>query len=124
MSPVPDTDAPAVGRNTTIGVVATDARLDKAQARRLAQVAHDGLARCIYPVHTAYDGDTLFALATAAIDAAPDLLALAHLASEVTARATANAVLAARGLSCDGHWWPAALDLPAPIDQTVVQPGA
>lgn len=111
-------EAPAVGHNTTIGVVATDARLDKAQARRLAQVAHDGLARCIYPVHTAYDGDTLFSLATAAQDAAPDLLALAHLASEVTARATANAVLAARGLAWDGGWWPAAVDL-----QTTVRTG-
>ena len=52
------------GTNTTLGVVATDAVLTKAQANRLATVAHDGLARAINPVHTMSDGDTLFALAT------------------------------------------------------------
>ena len=52
------------GTNTTIGVIATDAVLTKAQAHRLALVAHDGLARSINPVHTLSDGDTLFALGT------------------------------------------------------------
>jgi L-aminopeptidase/D-esterase-like protein len=52
------------GRNTVIGVVATDAVLDVEAANRLAAVAHDGLARTISPAHTLYDGDTLFALAT------------------------------------------------------------
>ena len=55
-----------VGMATTIGVVATDAVLTKAQANKVAQMAHDGLARSINPVHTMTDGDTLFALATGA----------------------------------------------------------
>ena len=50
--------------NTTIALVATDAILTKAQAKRLAVVAHDGLARAIYPVHTPLDGDIVFAAAT------------------------------------------------------------
>ncbi|MFH1034611.1 MAG: P1 family peptidase [Pseudomonadota bacterium] len=52
------------GRNTTIGVVATDAILSKVQAQKLAQMAHDGLARAIRPAHTMFDGDTIFCLAT------------------------------------------------------------
>jgi L-aminopeptidase/D-esterase-like protein len=58
-------DAPQLGANTTIGVVATDLPLDKAGASRLAQAAHDGLAQAVRPAHTAYDGDTFFALSTA-----------------------------------------------------------
>ncbi|MFB9905837.1 P1 family peptidase [Allokutzneria oryzae] len=50
--------------NTTIGVVATDARLDKAECQRLAIAAHDGLARAVRPAHTMYDGDTFFVMAT------------------------------------------------------------
>ena len=53
-----------VRENTTIALVATDATLTKAQAHRLAMVAHDGLARAIYPVHTPLDGDTVFAAST------------------------------------------------------------
>ena len=102
---------PALGRNTTIGVVATDARLDKAQVRRFAQVAHDGLARCIYPVHTPFDGDTLFGLATGARNDSADVLQLAILAAEATARATLNAVRAAQALEHAGQRWPAAGDL-------------
>jgi L-aminopeptidase/D-esterase-like protein len=52
------------GRNTTIGLVATDATLNKSQALKIAQMAHDGLARAIRPAHTMFDGDTLFCLAT------------------------------------------------------------
>jgi L-aminopeptidase/D-esterase-like protein len=99
------------GSNTTIGVIATDARLSKAQAQRLAQVAHDGLARAINPVHTQLDGDTLFALATGASDRAADMLLLATLAAEVTARAVVNAVHAARGLTVGRLSWPARVDL-------------
>ena len=51
-------------RNTTIGVVATDAALTKAQAKKLAQMAQDGLARAIRPAHTMFDGDTIFCLGT------------------------------------------------------------
>ena len=56
--------AAATGANTTIGVVATDAPLTKAQARRMAVMAQDGLAVAIRPIHTPFDGDTIFALAT------------------------------------------------------------
>ena len=59
--------------NTTIGVVATNARLTKEQANKLASVAHDGLAMAIRPAHTMRDGDTIFALATGALDRQVDL---------------------------------------------------
>ena len=102
------------GTNTTIGVVATDAILTKAQAHRLAQVAHDGLARAINPVHTMSDGDTLFALGTGQTGRAADMLLLSTLAAEVTARAVVRAVLAAKGLTAGGMNWPAACDLARP----------
>jgi L-aminopeptidase/D-esterase-like protein len=60
----PESPAGLVGGNTTIGVVATNARLSKAQAQRVAIMAQDGLARAIRPLHTPYDGDTIFVLAT------------------------------------------------------------
>lgn len=100
------------GQHTTIGVVATDATLTQAQAMRLAQVAHDGLARTINPVHTQFDGDTLFALATCAHSQQADPMLLAVLAAETTARATVNAVLAARSLTLDDQSWPSASDMP------------
>ena len=87
---------PAPGSNTTIGVVAVDARLTKAEANRLADVAHDGLARTIRPVHTQMDGDTLFALATGQVDREVNFVKLCAAAAEVTARAIANALEAAR----------------------------
>jgi len=87
---------PAPGSNTTIGVVATDMRLSKEQANRLADVAHDGLARAIRPVHTQMDGDTMFALATGQMDREVNFVKLCAAAAEVTARAIANAVRAAR----------------------------
>ena len=102
------------GKNTTIGVIATDAVLDQAQALRLAQVAHDGLARSINPVHTQLDGDTLFALGTGASGRSADMLLLATLATEATARAVVNAVHAARGLTVGTQHWPACTELPRP----------
>ncbi len=99
------------GTNTTIGVVATDARLSKAQATRLAQVAHDGLARAINPVHTVADGDTLFALATGRAASHPGMMVLATMAAEAVARATVRAVLAAESLNDNGLHVPAARDL-------------
>ena len=87
------------GMATTIGIVATDARLSKAQANKLASMAHDGLARCINPVHTASDGDALFAVATGGSGLAGHLTVLGALAAEVTARAVLNAVRAAHGLT-------------------------
>ena len=86
------------GMATTIGVVGTDAVLTKAQANKLATMAHDGLARGINPVHTMADGDTLFALATGASGKAGDMSVLGALAAEVTLRAVLNAVRAATGL--------------------------
>ena len=53
-------DLNAKNANTTIGCIITDARLTKVQANRLAAIAHNGLAKTIYPVHTEFDGDTLF----------------------------------------------------------------
>jgi L-aminopeptidase/D-esterase-like protein len=87
------------GMSTTIGIVATDARLTKAQAGKLAAMAHDGLARSINPVHTAFDGDALFALATGTSGLPGQLTVLGTLAAEVTARAVLNAVRCARGLT-------------------------
>jgi L-aminopeptidase/D-esterase-like protein len=93
--------------STTLGIVATDAVLTKAEANKLAQMAHDGLARTIDPVHTMTDGDTLFALATGASGQRRHLTVLGAIAAEVTARAVLRAVLAAAGLP----GLPAACDL-------------
>ena len=62
-----------IGENSTIGVVVTNARLTKTQATKVAQMAHDGLARAITPVHSQSDGDTLFALATGTLAAEADV---------------------------------------------------
>jgi L-aminopeptidase/D-esterase-like protein len=97
------------GENTTIGVVATNAALDKAQARKLAQMAHDGFARAIAPAHTPLDGDTIFALATGALPGEPDLTKIGALSAEVVAEAVVRAVRAAAGLP----GLPAARDLMA-----------
>lgn len=103
--------APLAGTNTTIGVIATDATLTKAQATRLAQAGHDGLARTINPVHTPFDGDTLFALATGRSATHPGMMVLATMAAEAVAQATLRAVLAARTLEVDGLRLVAAQDL-------------
>lgn len=87
---------PAPGSNTTIGVVAVDCKLTKAQANRLADVAHDGLARAIRPVHTQMDGDTMFALATERVGQEVNFVKLCAAAAEVTARAIANAIYHSR----------------------------
>jgi len=102
-----------VGTNTTIGVIATDAVLTKAQAQRLALVAHDGLARSINPVHSPFDGDTLFALGTGLAGRSANMLVLGTMAAEATAQAVVRAVMAAKGVSVGGMTWPAACDLPA-----------
>ena len=99
------------GTNTTIGVIATDAILTKAQAHRLAQVAHDGLARSINPVHTLSDGDALFTLGTGQAGKTAGMMVLGTLAAEVTARAVVRAIRAARSASSGGLHWPAACDL-------------
>lgn len=90
------------GMATTIGLIATDAQLTKPQARRLAQVAHDGLARSINPVHTMWDGDTIFALSTGKSGLAGNMMALSVMAAEVMAAAVVRAVLKARAVSGPG----------------------
>jgi L-aminopeptidase/D-esterase-like protein len=89
----------ASGSNTTIGVVATNVALDKAQMTKIAQMAHDGLARTVYPVHTPGDGDTIFAAATGAISKRADHGAIGALAADVMAQAVLRAVMSARGLA-------------------------
>jgi L-aminopeptidase/D-esterase-like protein len=86
---------------TTIGLVATDATLTKAEARRLAIAAHDGLARAVWPAHLPMDGDTIFAAATCRRplgDAGTELTALAQAAAATFARAVARGVFAATTL--------------------------
>ena len=79
--------------NTVIGVVATNARLSKEEANKVAQMAHDGLARAIRPAHTMLDGDTLFVMA--AVSRKADVNIVGALAAEVVAQAILNAVLMA-----------------------------
>jgi L-aminopeptidase/D-esterase-like protein len=86
------------GGNTTIGVVATNARLTKAEVTKVAQMAQDGLARTIYPAHTTRDGDTVFSLATGTWADAPDVTVIGALAAEAVAEAILRAVRAATGL--------------------------
>ncbi len=89
------------GTATTIGIVATDAALNRAQAQRLAIMADDGLARAILPAHAPSDGDTVFAASTGArplTDPLAELAALGHLAGAVMARAIARGVFAAAAL--------------------------
>jgi L-aminopeptidase/D-esterase-like protein len=93
--------APALGDprprgNTTIGVVATNAALGKAELAKVAQMAQDGLARTIQPVHTPWDGDTLFALGLGGQRA--DVLVVGTLAAEAVANAVLRAVRTARSL--------------------------
>lgn len=91
--------APATGRNTTIACVAVDAALTPGQARRVAVMAQDGLARAIRPVHAPFDGDVVFALSTAARELvepqAYTLARLGALAADCLARAVARGVHAA-----------------------------
>jgi L-aminopeptidase/D-esterase-like protein len=89
---------PPAGENTTIGVVATNARLSKAQANRMALMADDGYARAIYPSHTEGDGDTIFALATGRWDGMVDLTSIGALAADAVAQAIVRAATEATGL--------------------------
>ena len=94
------------GGNTTIGVVATNARFSKAQARKLASMAHDGYARTLRPASAMVDGDTIFALATGRVTA--DLSTVGVLAARAVAQAVVSAVRSATSLA----GVPAARDLP------------
>jgi L-aminopeptidase/D-esterase-like protein len=98
------------GQNTTIGLVGTDAILSKVQARKVAQMAHDGIARAIRPSHTMYDGDTIFCMATGKkklpetpgfflSPQAQGINELGHAAADCTSRAIIRGVLSARTLA-------------------------
>jgi len=83
--------------NTVIGVVATNARLNKEQASKIAQMAHNGLARCIRPAHTMHDGDIIFAIATGKHKA--DVSIVGAFAAEVVALAILRAVRCAQAVA-------------------------
>jgi len=125
---MPQQSAAAPIANTTIGIVATDAKISKAQAKKIAQMAHDGLARAIRPSHTMFDGDTFFCLATGrrelpdtqgvlAGHSAQAINEIGHSAAECMSRAIVHGVLAAE---THGEF-PAFKDLP---DEAVSRPMA
>jgi L-aminopeptidase/D-esterase-like protein len=91
-------DSPRAGENTTIGLVATNAKLTKAEVSRMALMGDDGYARAIFPSHTMGDGDTVFSLATGKWDGTADLSIVGALAADVMARALVQAVTQATGL--------------------------
>jgi len=96
-------------KNTTIGIIATDAMLTKAQAQKIAQMAHDGMARAIRPSHTMYDGDAIFCMATAkrklpessgffSTAQAQAINEIGHSAADCMSRAVTRAILTAESL--------------------------
>ena len=89
---------PRAGQNTTIGVVATNARLTKSQSNKLAAVSHDGLAMAVRPAHLMSDGDTMFALATREYAGEASMNRLCAAAALSTSRAIVRAVSKASGL--------------------------
>lgn len=76
--------------NTTIGVVVTNAKLDKAGCKKVSQVAHNGYAKSIFPIHTPHDGDTIFTMATGEIES--DITLISSLATEVVEKSVINAI--------------------------------
>jgi L-aminopeptidase/D-esterase-like protein len=98
---------PSAGENTTLGLVATNARLTKVEAQKVAQMAHDGYARAISPVHTPGDGDTIFALATGSLDLDVDVGLIGALAADAMADAIVRGATQATALG----GLPAARDL-------------
>lgn len=114
-SPPTAPTTPTVSRlNTTVGVVATDAFLTKAQCTKLAEAAQDGLARAIRPAHTMFDGDTVFGLATgpdAAVLGPAALNPYLAAAADCFARAVAHAMLAATTTTTRTGSWRSYSDL-------------
>ena len=82
------------GQNTCIGAIATDAPLTRVQAKRVAMMAHDGLARCIRPIHTPFDGDTIFVISTATrgVSDSVAVTEIGTIAADLVARAVRQAV--------------------------------
>jgi L-aminopeptidase/D-esterase-like protein len=91
-------EGPHLGGNTTIGIVATNARLTKSEATKVAQMSHDGLARVINPVHTGMDGDTIFAVSTGTSTMRVDVSTVGAVAAEALARAVNRAIFSATGI--------------------------
>jgi L-aminopeptidase/D-esterase-like protein len=91
-------EGPQAGQNTTIAVVATNARLTKSEASRMALMADDGLARAIVPSHTIADGDTVFALATGRWNGQANVTVIGALAADVMAEAVVRAAARAQSL--------------------------
>lgn len=91
-------------QNTTLAVVATDATLTKSEATKMAQMAHDGLARTINPVHTMFDGDTVFALATGKNQRPTDISVIGAVATSVLAEAVIRSVQQATSLGGLPSW--------------------
>ncbi|HEX4750765.1 MAG TPA: P1 family peptidase [Bryobacteraceae bacterium] len=89
---------PRAGVNSAIGIVATNAKLTKPEATKIAQMAHDGFARSINPVHTMFDGDTIFAAGTGTSTTTADLTTVGAVAAEVMAQAVDRAILTATGI--------------------------
>lgn len=100
-------DEAAAIANTTLGIVATNATLTKTQVNRVAQIAHNGFARAIAPVHTSSDGDAIFAVATGGIAGTADADLIAWAASEAIAQAIVRAARAATSIP----GYPAARDI-------------
>jgi L-aminopeptidase/D-esterase-like protein len=86
------------GMNTTIGIIATNAKLNSVQANQLASSAHDGLALAVRPAHTEFDGDTIFCLSTGTCDAQVQMAKLGIAATALFSRAIVNSVHSAVGL--------------------------
>ncbi|MCF3962663.1 P1 family peptidase [Streptomyces fuscigenes] len=110
--------------NTTLVVVATDADLTRAQARKMAGTAHDGIARAVRPVHLMNDGDTVFALATGGCRLGAGPLAINPVlaaAADVVTRAIVRAALAAESVSGPGGVFPSYRDLYGPDSVSEVQ---
>jgi L-aminopeptidase/D-esterase-like protein len=99
LAPAPsDAERDELLRATTIAVVATNARLTKAQANKVAQMADDGIARAVRIAHGTGDGDTVFALATGTATATPSINALGGAAADALSRAIMRAIRAAKGI--------------------------
>lgn len=103
-------DQPRPGENTTLGLVATNARLTKAQARKVADMAHDGFARAIVPAHTMNDGDVTYAIATGSYAGEVNMTVIGALGAEMMADAILRAVREATGVP----GYPAVRDLRRP----------
>jgi L-aminopeptidase/D-esterase-like protein len=107
-APAPESADSSSSMNTTVVIVATNARLTKAQANAVAKMAQAGLARAVLPVYTMVDGDTVFVLATGTWDGDVDVSAIGALAAEAVSDAILRGVRAATGIP----GFPAARDLP------------